>query len=187
MKNKIQYKSYFQEYFKLLGIKKNIEKLNKIETEIKKVKKNKSKIILIGNGGSAATAGHLLVDFTKQARIKAINFNEISLITAFANDYGFENYIYKALEFYAHKKDLVIFISVSGNSKNLVNGIKYCRKKNIKTISFTGSNKNNKLNKYSNIFLHIPSYAYNIVECMHLMYLTYLVDKIIGRSVYKVS
>ena len=128
MKNKIQYKNYFQEYFKLLSNKKNIEKLNKIETEIKKVKKNKSKIILIGNGGSAATAGHLLVDFTKQAQIKAVNFKEISLITAFANDYGFENYISKALEFYAYKKDLVIFISVSGNSKNLVNGIKYCRK-----------------------------------------------------------
>ena len=186
-KLKITYKNYFNNYAKLLDNSTNSKKLDTLKKYIDKVEKNKSKIILIGNGGSAATASHLLVDFTKQAKIKSINFNEVSLITAFSNDYGYENYISKALEFYSKKRDLVIFISVSGNSSNLVNGIKFCNKKKIRSVSLTGSNLNNKLNKHSDLFIHVPSYEYNVVECIHLMYLTYLVDTIIGKTVYKVS
>jgi D-sedoheptulose 7-phosphate isomerase len=188
MLKKLNYTDYFSIYSKLFEDNSNTRKLDEVEKKILKLKKDKKgKIILLGNGGSAAAASHLMVDFTKQAKIKSINFNEVGLVTAFANDYGYDKYLQKALDFYADKNDIVILISVSGNSANLVNAAKYCVRKSIFCISFTGSKKKNKLNKLSNIFVHVKSNAYNIVECMHLMYLTYLVDKIIGKIVYKVN
>ena len=68
----------------------SIENLYKI---LKKYKKNSGKIIIFGNGGSASIASHFSVDMTKNAKIKTINLNEYNLITCFANDYGFENWI----------------------------------------------------------------------------------------------
>ena len=79
------------------------------------------KVIIAGNGGSAAMASHVAVDFTKAANIRAINFNEADLITCFANDYGYENWVGKALEAYADPGDLVILISSSGKSQNISN------------------------------------------------------------------
>lgn len=89
----------------------------KIIKIIQKIKKYNKKIILVGNGGSAAMASHVSVDFTKVCKIRAVNFNEADLITCFANDYGYSNWIKKALSFYADKGDMLICISSSGNSK----------------------------------------------------------------------
>jgi len=72
------------------------------------------KVILVGNGGSAAIASHVAVDLTKAARVRAINFNEADLITCFANDYGYEHWVEKALGAYADPGDLAILISSSG-------------------------------------------------------------------------
>ncbi len=67
------------------------------------------KIILVGNGGSAAMASHVSVDFTKAAQIRAVNFNEADLITCFANDYGYDKWVVEALKAYANSSDVVIF------------------------------------------------------------------------------
>lgn len=186
-KKDIDYNNYFLNYEKILESHELKQKINKIILKFKNIKKKKSKIIFLGNGGSAASASHLLVDLTKNAKVKAINFNEVSLITAFANDYGYENYLAKALKFYCKKNDLVVFISVSGNSRNLVNALKYCNSKKIDTITFTGTKKNNYLFKNGKLNIHIDSMAYNIVECTHLMLLTYIVDCLIGKAVYRVN
>ena len=79
------------------------------------------KIILVGNGGSAAMASHVAVDFTKAARIRAVNFNESDLLTCLSNDYGYERWVEMALEFYADPGDLVILISSSGTMAMAVN------------------------------------------------------------------
>ena len=71
--------------------------------EIKNVKKNDAKIILAGNGGSAAISSHVAVDFTKAAGVRAVNFNEADLITCFANDFGYEEWLSKAIEYYVTK------------------------------------------------------------------------------------
>ena len=89
--------------FSNINLKKSIEL-------IKKVKKKKSKIILFGNGGSSSIANHVAIDFCKVANIKAITFNESNLITCFSNDYGYENWMKKSLEFHLNSNDLVIFI-----------------------------------------------------------------------------
>ena len=72
--------------------------------------KKGGKLIIVGNGGSSAIASHASVDFTKAAGIRAVNFNESDLLTCFSNDYGYENWVKKALEFYVDKDDIVILI-----------------------------------------------------------------------------
>ena len=99
-------------------------------------------------------------------------------ITCFSNDYGYENWISTALKKYASKKDLVILVSSSGNSQNMINAAKFCKNNRIFLITLTGFNKKNKLNPYGNLSLWINSKSYNFVELAHLQILTYLVDKI---------
>ena len=83
---------------------------------------NGKKVIIVGNGGSAAMASHVSVDLTKNAGIRCINFNENDLITCFANDYGYEKWVEKAVEFYGDEMDVFIGISSSGSSENILNG-----------------------------------------------------------------
>ena len=121
--------------------------LLKISKIIKQVKKNKKKVILVGNGGSAAMASHVSVDLTKMCKIRAVNFNEADLLTCFSNDYGYENWVQKALSFYADKGDLLICISSSGESKNIINGAKFAKKIGCKIVTLTGFDEQNKVKK----------------------------------------
>ena len=162
---------------------------NDIIKKIKLTKKNKKKVIIFGNGGSASTASHFSTDLTKNARIRCCNFNESNLITCFSNDYGFDNFVKQSINEYADQGDLLILLSVSGESKNLINASKFCRKKKIKLITFTGKNKNNSLIKSNkNGFnIHINSNSYNIVEICHHLILLSMVDYIIGRTSYNIK
>ena len=119
-------KKYFNEYLSKLSrllINFNHDDFLRIVKLMKKVKKDRKKVILVGNGGSAM-ASHVSVDLTKMCNIRAINFNEADLLTCFSNDYGYENWVKKAISFYADKGDLLICISSSGESKNIINGAK---------------------------------------------------------------
>ena len=144
----LKLKNYFLEIQELLSLdSENEKKLVTSSNIFKNCNKKGGKIIFIGNGGSAATSSHASVDLTKNAKIKSINFNEADLITCFSNDFGYDKWMQKALEFYAEKKDIVVLISTSGKSLNILNAAKYCKKKKIKMITFSGFNKNNKLIK----------------------------------------
>ena len=100
--------------------------------------RNDHHVWFCGNGGSAAIASHVCVDLTKQGGIRSVNFNEADLITCFSNDYGYEKWIEKAIEFYGSKGDILILISSSGKSKNMLNACKAARRKKIqKIITFT--------------------------------------------------
>ena len=156
-------------------VSKEIIKLKKL---LLKTKKSNNKIIIEGNGGSAAIASHVAVDFTKLNNIRTINFNEADLITCFANDYGYENWVKKAIEFYSDRGDLVILISSSGKSLNMINAAKFCRKKRNKLITFTGFDTKNSLKKLGDINFWINSKNYNIVENSHQYWLLTLVDLI---------
>ncbi len=147
--------------------------------------KKKGKVILIGNGGSSAIASHVSVDLTKTAGIRSMNFNEYDLITCLSNDYGYENWVSKALGYYLEKNDLIIIISSSGNSRNLVNAAKFVRKKKNNLVTLTGFLKTNKLTKYSSLSLWVDSKAYNIIENTHQLWLTLVCDMIIGKTEYK--
>ena len=93
-----------------------------------------NKGLIFGNGGSAAIASHFSVDLTKNASIRCLNFNESDLITCFANDYGFENWVAKAVEFYGDQGDVLIVISSSGKSKNMINAARVAKKYQISNL-----------------------------------------------------
>ena len=145
------------------------------------------KIIFAGNGASASIANHASLDFTKQGNIKSINFNESAFITAFANDYGYENWLAKALEYHADEVDTVILISCSGTSPNVVNAAKFAKENGINIITFTGFLSSNPLKATGDINFWIDSKAYNIIEGIHQIWLLSICDLIIGKKEYSVS
>lgn len=151
------------------------------------VRERKRKLIFAGNGASASIASHCAVDFTKQARVRGIDFNEPNLITAFANDYGFQQFLAKAIEFHADDGDAVVLISVSGRSPNIVEAARYARSRGLPIVSFTGNGIDTPLHALSNICFWVDSRAYNIVECTHMIWLTTVVDMLAGNAEYKVS
>ena len=148
------------------------------------IKKNHNKILIFGNGGSAATASHVSVDFTKQAGVRTQNFNEADLITCFSNDYGYENWVEKSIEYYSDENDLVIFISSSGESANMINGISKANMLNLKTVTFTGFNSDNPLKQRGILNFWVDSKAYNVVEMIHQIWLLMACDLVIGKIEY---
>ena len=178
---------FFNEYYKnvakcIQGLDKT--KINSICELIKDTSNNKGIIYLAGNGGSASTASHISTDLTKNAKVKAMTFNDVNLITCFSNDYGYENWLNAAIKYYVKPSDLVILLSVSGESKNLLNAANFCNKEKIKLVTITGANEGNSLSKMGTINYWINSKAYNIVETVQMLILVSIIDKIIGRSEY---
>ena len=146
---------------------------------------NGKKVIIVGNGGSSAMASHVSVDLTKNAGIRCINFNETDLITCFANDYGYEKWVEKAVEFYGDERDVFIGISSSGSSENILNGCLAARKKKFsKVITLSGMQAENPLRQLGDINLWANSMAYNHIENIHQIWLLAVVDLIIGNAEY---
>ena len=138
------------------------------------------KVILVGNGGSAAMAAHVAVDLTKAAGVRGITFNEADLLTCFANDYGYENWVTETLKAYADPKDLVILISSSGKSPNIVNGAKTAKAMGLPLVTLSGFDKANPLRELGDINIWVDSSAYNVVEMTHHVWLLAAVDKVIA-------
>jgi D-sedoheptulose 7-phosphate isomerase len=161
-----------------------INKLIKIKNIFLNTSKKRGKILIFGNGGSAAIASHVSVDLTKNAKIRTVNFNESDLITCFSNDYGYERWVEKAVDFYADKNDTLVLISSSGKSLNMINACKAAKRKKIKVISLTGHLKNNPLSKITDHSLWIDSKAYNFIENTHQIWLLTVCDLIIGKREY---
>ena len=190
---KYKNKNFIQKYLEdLNNLNQNLAKnyVNEIEKIIDyfvKTSNRGGKIIFIGNGGSASICSHVSVDLSKNAKIKSINFNESDLITCLSNDYGYENYFKEALNIYCDKKkDLVVMLSCSGNSPNLVNAAKFCKKNKIKFITLTSQKKTNKIKilNQNGINIWIDSSAYNQVEILFNVILLVVIDAIIGKTVY---
>ena len=186
MSDKNFVKKYLEDFSVLVkGNNEIIDKIINVKDIFINSKKNNAKILIFGNGGSAAIASHVSVDLTKNANIRSVNFNEADLITCFSNDYGYERWIEKAIDFYADEKDILILISSSGKSKNMLNACKAGKNKNLsKIITFTGHDKNNPLSKLGDINFWIDNKAYNFVENIHQIWLLTIVDLIIGKREY---
>ena len=177
--------NFFEDFYNLINSKANnidFNKLVEMANLISNTKLNSGKIIIIGNGGSAAIASHVAIDLTKAANIRSINFNEASLLTCLSNDYGYESWVEKALDYYADNNDMVILISSSGQSKNIINGAKKALEIGIPLITLTGFSEDNPLNKLGNINFWADSSTYNIVESIHQMWLLSVVDYLIDED-----
>jgi D-sedoheptulose 7-phosphate isomerase len=139
-------------------------------------------VFILGNGGSASTASHFVCDLGKNTRVQGTpNFrvmgltDNMALFSALANDEGYENVFAQQLGNYLQADDVVIGISTSGNSPNVVNAIQYANSLGAKTIAFTGFTSG-KLGSMVDIDLHVPSHSIEQVEDIHLV-LEHLITK----------
>ena len=182
----MDYSSYLKQYNKSIYELINSVNANLIEQSVQLIQRsihNKSKVYIVGNGGSASIASHVSVDFAKVARVPSSTFNNSNLITCFANDYGYENWVVEAMKAYTNINDLIILISSSGTSKNIVNAAQYCKDNNIDLITLSGFTKDNPLSTLGNVNFHIESTEYNYIEMSHHIILVALVD-IFAKKLY---
>ncbi|NJD01654.1 MAG: SIS domain-containing protein [Ruminiclostridium sp.] len=143
-----------------------------------KYRDNKGKIMVVGNGGSAAIASHTAVDYMKNGGMYALCFNEAALLTCFANDYGFEHVFSGPLSKYATDIDTLIAISSSGQSKNILNAVNEARSKGSSVVTLSGFSEDNPLRKKGDINIYVPSSEYGFVELSHQIFLHMVLDLI---------
>lgn len=136
--------------------------------------KNGGKIILFGNGGSASDAQHIAAELVGRYKIERKGLGAIALntdtssITSIGNDFGYDKIFHRQLESLASPGDVVIGISTSGSSKNVLLAIDLAEKLKCKTIGLTGKAKN-KLNEICDITLNIPSTDTPRIQEMHIL------------------
>ena len=135
------------------------------------------KVILIGNGGSNAMASHISVDYTKFLNKKSFSFSDASMLTAYINDYGRDEAYKQFLSDFVDGDTLVILISSSGNSMNVVNAAQWCEDNNIPYAVLSGFSPNNKLNQMdANFKYHVNYNSYAVVELAHEILLHSIID-----------
>ena len=155
--------------------------INKISSCIK----NGGKLMLCGNGGSAADAQHLAAEFTVRLRPKvnrkpfaAISLSaDTSTITACSNDYNFDKIFERNFEALYKKKDVLIIISTSGRSQNIINVARLAQKKKIFTIAFLGSG-GGKAKNYSDLSLIVPSKSTARIQELHIFLGHYIFEEV---------
>jgi len=177
---------YFDDYQHLLvGDEHLFPRLQEIKSVLVSCHQRGNKIIIVGNGGSAAIASHVSVDLSKNAGVRCCNFNEANLITCLANDYGYDRWLEKAIEIYGDPGDALIAISSSGCSENILKACRTAKKLEFSLVlTLTGFSPDNPLRKLGDINLWVDSKAYNLVENIHQFWLLTVVDMIIGKAEY---
>jgi D-sedoheptulose 7-phosphate isomerase len=179
--------AYLDEYRRLLEQPQWAVLMERFKQRVLEARTAGGKLMLAGNGASASIASHLATDFAKQGGVRAMAFNDANLITALGNDCGYENWITRAVEIYADPHDILVLISSSGRSPNVVNAARAAADRGLYVAAFTGFEADNPLGAAADINFWVDSRAYNIVECTHMILLAGIVDLLVGRSEYGVA
>ncbi len=143
---------------------------------IRKQSQSGGKIFFIGNGGSAAIASHMAIDFWKNLGIEALSFSDSSLLTCISNDFGYDYVFAKPIEFFADKKDILVSISSSGKSKNILKAVHVAMLKEVSVITLSGFNKDNPLRLKGSCNFYVPASEYGLVEVGHQYICHYIAD-----------
>ena len=125
------------------------------------------KIMFIGNGASAAISSHQATDFWKNGGMRAMAFNDASLLTCVSNDYCYEDVFSKPIEMFADKEDVLVSISSSGQSENILRGAEAGRKKGCEIITLSGFKADNPLREKGSLNFYVSSRSYGHVEIIH--------------------
>lgn len=143
---------------------------------IRETKKKNAKAVVVGNGGSAAIASHLQNDLCKAVKMRALVFTEQSLLTALANDDGYPSAYETLTNLWAEPDDLLIAISSSGQSENILRSAKAARKAGARIITLSGFAENNPLRGLGDLNFYIASHSYGHVELAHAAITQFLTD-----------
>lgn len=145
------------------------------------VQKNRGRLFFFGNGASAAFSNHMALDWSKNGGVLAFSLSDSAMLTALANDYDFDGSFLEFLKINSpNSNDLIVTTSSSGNSRNIVNVLEYCKENNIKTFGLSGLNKGNKTDKLADFSLFVPMKTYGMVECIHQIFHHLWLDKFMG-------
>lgn len=143
---------------------------------IRQTKKKKAKAVVVGNGGSAAIASHIQNDLCKAVKMRSLVFTEQSLLTALANDDGYQTAYETLLNLWAEPEDLLIAISSSGQSENILRCARAARKAGSRVVTFSGFAADNPLRSLGDVNFYIPSDSYGHVELAHAALGQFLTD-----------
>lgn len=134
------------------------------------------KVFFVGNGGSAAIASHMALDFWKNGNIPATSFNDGPLLTCIGNDFGYRHIFEKPIEMFANPGDVLCAISSSGRSENILKGVEAAQARGCEVVTFSGFTENNPLRSKGKINFYVPSMEYGPVEVIHQYICHWLLD-----------
>lgn len=149
---------------------------------VEKVKKRGNKIILCGNGASNTIASHAAIDFLNQLGVQTISIDDPAFITAAANDFGYERVFTRAISLLLTEGDLLVCISSSGSSNNIIHAAQLGIKLGAYVVTFSGFDKKNKLRGIGHLNFYADNAEYNIVETTHTAWLTAVVDILVAEN-----
>lgn len=152
------------------------EGLHLVRQWLQEAEAHKRKILLIGNGGSAATASHLAVDFWKNGGVRALTFNDSAQLTCLANDLCHEDGFAAAIEAFGEPGDLLIGISCSGTSENIVRGARQALAQQMKVITCSGFQPDNTLRQLGHANFYVPNFSYGLTETLHQLIIHAMLD-----------
>ena len=164
---------------KALGLQEGISVLLERFTDHKR---RGSQCFFVGNGGSAAIASHMTADYMKNGGMNTYSLYDNAVTTCMGNDYGYEYIFSRPMEFLIREGDLLVAISSSGNSVNIMNAIETAREKKAAVITFTGFEADNKVRKMGDVNVYVPCNKYGMVESIHNLMLQQVVDLIMDRD-----
>lgn len=127
----------------------------------------RKRLIFVGNGGSAAISGHMLMDYLNAGNIRTADFTSPALITCMANDYGWENVFSVPIDKSADRGDILFAISSSGQSRNILNACDAADKKGCTIITLSGMSVDNPLRSRGYLNFYVPSTHYGFIELTH--------------------
>ena len=182
---------YYSNYFKTIsqGLEESLYYANQQVSEphlffqtikgiLTKLRETRNKIYFFGNGASAAFANHMALDFSKNGKILSRSLSDSALLTALSNDYSYEKSMLEYLKIEGvTKEDLIITISSSGNSPNIVSVLEYCKENNIKSLALSGLKNDNKSIILADYSIYVPMKTYGMVECIHQIFLHLILDE----------
>lgn len=141
------------------------------------------RLMVIGNGGSAAIAAHALEDYTNMGGLKTIDFYSPALLTCIANDYGYENVFSRPIEIFAEKNDMLFAISSSGKSPNILKACQTAHEKGCRVYTFSGFEPDNPLRSQGHINFYVPSTHYGFIESAHQILIHCILDLFLLKKV----
>jgi len=186
--------NFFTDYKEKLVRDEVKEQLLQFRDLVLEARKNGKKMLFAGNGASTTISSHGALDFTSQLAVRCHSFNDPNFITAFANDFGYEKIFERGVKVYGDEGDIVVLVSSSGRSPNVINAAKIAKEKGLKVVTLSGFDSDNPLHQLGDINLWCDSHSYNVVETIHMIWLIAVVDMIVedekdevgvhGRKIY---
>ncbi|MGZ4999867.1 MAG: SIS domain-containing protein [Methylomonas sp.] len=147
--------------------------------EFKRVREQQAKIMVLGNGGSAAIASHMITDLRNVGGLCALTLHEAAPLTCFTNDFGYEQAFARQIGAFANPNDLLIAISSSGQSPNIINAVLAANEKGLPVMTLSGFKADNPLRKLGRWNFWLDSSHYGMVELAHLFVLHHITDHLI--------